>query len=374
MHEKIGYIQEHSPQDEHVLIVPGARTEVTHGDRSRVYSIAGPLVSRSTRYRALLDLRALEEIIEREQPDLIESADPYQLGWAVAGISRRRRIPAVAYYHSDFAEAYLRRPAQRLGERFAAAAMQKAQSYRRALYNRFEVTLVSSETLAQQLRRSGVRRVTTVGLGVNLAVFRPEPDDASATRSAWEIPADRMVLLYVGRLAPEKNVRTLFAGFSLLARRRPGDFQLVVVGDGQQRDELRALQAATGAVTVLPYCGDSLELARLYRAADIFVHPGTQETFGLVALESQACGTPVVGIRGSALDRIILHEQSAWADENTPEALAHAIEQCSVCDLRSLGGVATAAVAERFAWPRIFDRLFCIYREVCAGYRRGAAG
>ena len=59
-------------------------------------------------------------------------------------------------------------------------------------------------------------------------------------------------------------------------------------------------------VTWMRYCTDSFDLARYYRAADLFVHPGTQETFGLVALESQACGTPVVGIRGSYMDRIIL--------------------------------------------------------------------
>ena len=63
-----------------------------------------------------------------------------------------------------------------------------------------------------------------------------------------------------------------------------------------------------------------------------------QETFGLVALESQACGTPVVGIRGSYMDRIIFHEQESWARENTPEALADAIEELSGKKLSILGG------------------------------------
>ncbi len=72
----------------------------------------------------------------------------------------------------------------------------------------------------------------------------------------------------------------------------------------------------TGSVTWLQYCTDSLELARFYRAADLFVHPGVQETFGLMALESQACGTPVVGIRGSYMDRIIFRSQEPWAREN----------------------------------------------------------
>jgi alpha-1,6-mannosyltransferase len=102
----------------------------------------------------------------------------------------------------------------------------------------------------------------------------------------------------------------------------------------------------------------------------VFVHPGIQETFGLVALESQACGTPVVGIRGSFMDRIIFHERDSWARENRPEALAEAIEEFSGKNLKSLGAVAAKAAAERYSWPRVFEGLLCIYREVCANYRQ----
>jgi glycosyltransferase involved in cell wall biosynthesis len=119
-------------------------------------------------------------------------------------------------------------------------------------------------------------------------VFKPEPDDACATRGEIGIPDGRILLLYVGRLAAEKNTRILFEAFELLNRRQPGRFHLLAIGDGSQRGHLQDLQAATGAVTWFPYCADVIQLARYYRAADLFVHPGVQETFGLVALESQA--------------------------------------------------------------------------------------
>jgi alpha-1,6-mannosyltransferase len=236
--------------------------------------------------------------------------------------------------------------------------MRAAACYTRGLYNRFAATLVPSPPVAQVLRGWGVRNVRDIDLGVNTAVFHPA--EKAARR-------DRTSLLYVGRLAAEKNTATLLAAFQLLVRRNPGAFHLVVVGDGQQRALLEAATAHTGAITWLPYVADPQELARLYRAADLFVHPGTQETFGLAALESQACGTPVVGIRGSAMDRIILHDQSSWAGENSAEALADAIEQTCARDLRSLGVTAAAAVAERYATSRVFERLFCIYREVRGG-------
>jgi alpha-1,6-mannosyltransferase len=360
VHEKINYIQARSSGDEHILIIPGAKTEVVTVDRSRIYSIHSPLVSRSARYRALLNLRAVGEILERERPDIIESADPYQVGWKAVSAGRLLKIPVVAFYHSHFPEAYLRGPARVL--------LGAARKYVPNLYNRFEATLVPSEQLAQVLEDWGVRNVHTVNLGVNAEIFSPGPDDSTETRKSLGIEPNRKLLLYVGRLAHEKNTQTLFASFEILAQRRPDEFALLVIGDGPQRETLRRLHTQNGNVKWIRYCTDSSELARFYRAANLFVHPGVQETFGLVALESQACGTPVVGIRGSYMDRIIFSEQESWARENSAEALAHAIEQTSDQDLRSLGAIAAGVAAERFAWPRVFDRLLCIYREACAQY------
>jgi alpha-1,6-mannosyltransferase len=362
VHEKINYIQTRSPEDEHVLVIPGARTELVAGDRSRIYSIRSPLVSRSARYRALLNLSALGEILERERPHIIESSDPYQVGWKAVSAGRSLKIPVVGFYHSHFSEAYLRGPLK-----FLRGA---AQEYVRQLYNRFEATLVPSPPLADVLREWGVLNARVVNLGVNTESFSPEPNDSVETRSSLGIGADRKLLLYVGRLAQEKNTETLFASFAMLAKSRPHEFELLVVGDGPQRAHLRQLQEQSGSVKWIPYCTDSLELARYYRAADLFVHPGVQETFGLVALESQACGTPVVGVRGSYLDRIIFHDQGSWAMENTPAALAGAIEEICRQDLKGLGETAAKIAVERYSWSRVFDGLLCIYREVCANYRQ----
>ncbi len=373
LHEKIAYLEKHSLGDEHVLIVPGARSELIAQGPSRVYSIASPLVSRRTGYRALLDLRAIDEIIEREQPDIMESADPYQLGWKAVSISRARRIPAVAFYHSDFAASYLRAPAQRLGGHVTTAVMDAAARYGTNLYNRFAVTLAPSEEMAQRLGQAGIRDVRVVELGVDINLFKPASADVSTVRLIHNIPAGAKLLLYVGRLAAEKNTATLCEAFEVLVRRRPGDFHLLVVGDGQLRGQVEKLRAKTSAVTWLPYCEDGPRLAELYRSANLFVHPGMQETFGLVALESQACGTPVVGIRGSAMDRIILHDQVTWAATDCPEALAQAIEDSVARDLSWIGARAAEAVAARYSWREVFARLLCIYREVCADYQPDAA-
>ncbi len=368
LHEKIAYIKRPESEDEHVLIVPGERTEMVSGKRGRTYTIRSPLVSRTTRYRVLLNLGALDEIIARERPDIIESSDPYQIGWRLARISAHQRIPAVAFYHSHFAQAYLRGPAERLGKRAAALAMRAADSYTRALYNRFETTFVPSARLAEVLRGWGVLNTCPTALGVNTNVFHLA-DDAASTRARLGIPATRTLLLFVGRLGPEKNIGTLCAAFALLIARRPFDFHLLVIGDGQERERVRTLAKRTGQVTWLPELAPGDDLAAYYRAADLFVHPGVEETFGIVAVESQACGTPVVGIRGSYMDDVILHGQEAWATENSAPALAAAMERMSGLDLPALGAAAAVRAAEKFAWPRIFAQLFSVYRRVVSDYK-----
>ena len=109
-------------------------------------------------------------------------------------------------------------------------------------------------------------------------------------------------------------------------------------------------------------------MASLYRAADLFVHPGVQETFGLVALESQASGTPVVGIKGSYMDRIIFTDQKQWATTNSPEALADAIDGKFTQDLRAVGLRVSQEARQRYSWNTVFTRMMSFYLDVVTRY------
>jgi alpha-1,6-mannosyltransferase len=348
---------------EHLLIVPGKHTEKIENPSDRVYFVASPLVSRTSRYRALLNLGAVEEILEREMPQVIESSDPYQVAWKAIASGEGLHIPVTGFYHSHFPEAYLRTTMKYLGETATNVMMEVARNYVRSLYNHFRATFVSSAGLADLLSDWGVQNVVLCELGVDIRVFEPAADKFE-TRKQFGISSGQIVLLYVGRLAPEKNVKTLLQAFAQLNNQCPGRFHAFIVGDGFYRDDVIELQKTTRSVTWMRYCSDQLKLARLYRAADLFVHPGVQETFGLVALESQACGTPVVGIHGSYMDRIIFADQSHWAKENTPESLAAAVLTMSNTDLAKAGLEASHRVARRYSWQTVFDRMFDIYGKL----------
>jgi alpha-1,6-mannosyltransferase len=206
-----------------------------------------------------------------------------------------------------------------------------------------------------------VDNAITVRLGVDIASFRPGPHD-EALRARLGIPSDVFLLLYVGRLSGEKNVLTLLRAFEQLHAVKPGKYHLAVIGDGPLRPEVLALQSMIPHVTWLPYISDNAELARHYHLADLFVHPGVCETFGLVTMEAQASGLPVCGIRGSRMDANVFGGLELWADRNTPAALAAAIERMAQQDLKSLGKKVATVVREHFSWERVFERMWRCYR------------
>jgi alpha-1,6-mannosyltransferase len=353
----------------HILIIPGEKNARVEEGLRTTYTIESPLISRTARYRAMLNLNLVEEALEREKPDLLESGDPYQVAWKAIASGRALGIPTIGFYHSHFPDAVLRSVAKYFGSISVMMAEEIGRKYVTSLYNRFERTLVPSSGLSKLLQTWGLENVETLELGVDTGVFHPDAARSSLTRKRLGWPVNRQVLLYVGRLNPDKNVRRLIEAFSILHELEAGRFHLAVVGDGMLRNPIIRLQEESGAVSWIPYCSSAMELADIYRAADLFVHPGVKETFGLVTLESQACGTPVVGIRGSYMDAIIFSGLHNWSVDDDAGALADAIRTVASDNLAASGLRAAASIAGRYGWTDVFSRLFAIYRTVIASYK-----
>ena len=291
---------------------------------------------------------------------MIESGDPYHLAWTALRAGGQIHAPVFGFYHSHFPEAYLRTAIKYGGQWLRDAIMSYAQEYIVRLYSRFTATLVPSEHLRRLLHSWGLVNTVTLNLGVDTEAFHPSPE-REAAREALDLPRDKRVLLYVGRLAAEKNIDMLLAAFEALHARHPGRYHLVMVGDGPLRRSLPATRHRTGALTWRSYIQDNAKLAQYYHAADLFVHPGVCETFGLVILEAQACGLSCVGVRGSFMDANVMAGLDLWASRNEPGELADAVERVFESDLAALGAEASARVLERFAWSKVFARQWDLY-------------
>jgi phosphatidylinositol alpha 1,6-mannosyltransferase len=242
----------------------GARTELLRSVPLPSYPDVRVVFARAARLAAIL---------RRFEPDVVHLASPFVLGWQGVAAADALRIPAVAVYQTDVA-AY----ADKYGMPHATALVARHIA---RLHRRATLTLAPSTASLRQLEELGVDRLRRWGRGVDSDLFTP------ARRSArWraESAPGRVIVGYVGRLAPEKQVQDLAAVSDI-----PG-VQLVVVGDGPARAALE--RTLPGAIFTGHLTGNAL--AQTLASFDVFVHPGESETFGQTIQEALASGVPVV--------------------------------------------------------------------------------
>ena len=233
--------------------------------------------------------RRLRERWNLQRPDAIYVATEGPLGWSAVRTARMLGIPVATGFHTRF-DTY----ADHYGVGWLTPAV---RAYLRRFHNRSAATLVPTEALAQELDALGVTTARLLRRAVDTTLFHPRHRDASL-RAAWHATDDAPVVLYVGRIAPEKNLDLAVRSFRALQQHVP-NARYVWVGDGPAREALQ--RQHPDFIFVGMQRGDAL--ARHYASADLFVFASLSETFGNVILEALAAGLPVVAYReGAARD------------------------------------------------------------------------
>lgn len=363
IHEKIAYLLEHTPHS-HCLIIPSHRDAASQDGRTSIHEIKSPKLIGSNSYRMLINRRKILKAVAAEKPDLIEVGDPYRAAWIGLEASRRQQVPIVAFYHSDYPRALDRTLRKYAGPRVEALISPLIQRYLIRLYNRMSATVVSSRHCFEALDNIGINNLKQIALGTNLRTFSPR-DSRSRICKELGITENHRLLLFVGRLAREKNIRSLFEMMDIL-KTHPERHHLVLVGDGEWHDKVRQKSLEEKAISWLPFCESPERLADFYSAADLFVHAGDCETFGLVALEAQACGTRVLAIRGGGLEEGLRYENPLIMAENTSgEALAKAVSAIWKLDESELErGLRRQNTERHFSWEVTFKKLTGLYLQL----------
>ena len=228
----------------------------------------------------------LAERWSRRRPDLVHVATEGPLGWAAVRAARLAGIAVTSDFRTNFDEysAYY-------GFGWMSGAV---RAYLRHFHNATDRTLVPTPSVRLALARKGYERLDVIGRGVDAELFAPARR-SETLRAAWGVANDAPVLLYVGRLASEKNVPLAFRAYEAVRARVPGA-RMVVVGDGPLRGRLQ--QQTPDAIFVGQQSGNAL--AQHYASADIFLFPSSTETFGNVTLEALASALLVVAFRSGA--------------------------------------------------------------------------
>jgi glycosyltransferase involved in cell wall biosynthesis len=292
----------------------GLVVEVIGPDRFRTVPMPGYASIRL----AVLPARKLARLVDEFGPDALHIATEGPLGLAARRIALARGWRFTTSFHTRFAE-YLH----------ARTRMPLALSYAwlRWFHAPSAGTLVATPSLRDELATRGLRNLRPWTRGVDLARFQPEP------REDWPFP--RPVFLNVGRVAVEKNLA------AFLALDLPGS--KVVVGDGPQRAALQRRFPA--AHFVGERHGEAL--SRAYAGADAFVFPSRTDTFGLVLLESLACGTPVAAFPVTGPKDVLAGAATGALGEDLRAAALRAL---------AADRAACRAYAERFSWAVCADR------------------
>ncbi|EHR48813.1 UDP-N-acetylglucosamine: 1L-myo-inositol-1-phosphate 1-alpha-D-N-acetylglucosaminyltransferase [Saccharomonospora marina XMU15] len=247
--------------------------------------------------------------------------------------------------------------------------------------------VVNTDVEADQLIRlydADPGSVRTVSPGVDLHTFRP--GSKAAARQALDLPADAVVLAFVGRIQPLKAPDVLLNAAARLLRRHPWLRRrlVVLIAGGPsgtamgQPTALRELASSLGIAELTrflpPQSGQ--RLVQVYRAADVVAVPSYNESFGLVALEAQACGTPVVAAEVGGLPVAVDHGVSGiLVPSHSADDWAGALDLVALSPHRR-AQLATGALrhAERFSWKRTTDALLDAYTEATSAFQGAALG
>ena len=338
-----------------IQIVPGPEDRVTQNGRHIFVEVGAPKVPGSPNYRFILRPGAVQAVLERFRPDLIESLCPWVLPWSA--INHRRANPEtalVAGYRTDFPNAHIHRVGKHLfGERFAGFAREMAYRYARHLYSEFDWVYTLSQTQRVQLAGLGVTNTRVMPLGADAALFHPDKRDPGY-RASLGLPGEGPLLVYAGRIDNEKRADALVAMF----RKLPPELgaAMVMIGDGKLREKLEA--ESRGLPIAFPgFEKDRPGLARALASGDIYVSGMADETFGISVVEAQAAGLPVVGVASGAMPDRVPAGLGYLGPVDDADAMAANVLRVWREGAAAMGQRARTH-AERFDWRFTFEQLF----------------
>jgi D-inositol-3-phosphate glycosyltransferase len=306
--------------------------------------------------------------VERERLSYDVLHSHYWLSGVVAErLKARWGLPHVAMFHT-LAEVKTR---SRISEQEPDRRIEAETSIAR---NAERVVVASRDEQQSLVRLYGgdADRIAVVPCGVNLDLFQPIAKEEA--RRQLGLHDDDRILLFVGRVEPLKGIDILLGAAAQLEE-ASDCFVLVIGGDSSARDgemaHLRDLASELGITERVNFLGavDHEKLPAFYSAADVCVMPSFHESFGLVALEAMACGTPVVASRVGGLTATVRDSETGYLIPwHCPEPFAERLELLlGNEELRRAFGESAREEVERFRWGNVAEAVLGLYRELIEG-------
>lgn len=302
--------------------------------------------------------------------DIVHVQTPFVAHYAGVRLARRHGVPVVVSYHTYFEE-YLYNYIPLIPKRLLRYA---ARRFSRSQCASVDGLIVPSQAMLETLRGYGVStRAAVIATGIDAPQF--ERASGARFRQRYGIPPGRPTLVFVSRVAWEKNIGFLIDVLARVRRQIP-DVLLIIAGEGPAESGLRRKAATlnlTDSILFVGYQSREQELQDCYAAGDVFVFASRTETQGLVLLEAMACGVPVVSTAVMGTNDIISPQQGAvMAEEDVEDFSGKVVHLLSDPDRRRMLGTQARAFARAWSAEAQAQRLATFYRDVCIRHRDGA--
>jgi glycosyltransferase involved in cell wall biosynthesis len=226
------------------------------------------------------------QLWKHRRPDIVHVVTEGPLGWSAVSAARKLKIPVTSSFHTNF---------HNYTKHYKLGFLKNTiTGYLRKLHNNTMATLVPTKALAKELKRKKFKNLMVLSRGVDTALFNP------SLREKWGVSEEAVVVIYVGRLAAEKNIELVIKTFDAISQKIP-NAKLIMVGHGPLHDEIKTNNPHVFFAGVR----SGEDLAAHYASADIFLFPSKTETFGNVTAEALASGLGVIAYDYAAAADII---------------------------------------------------------------------
>jgi glycosyltransferase involved in cell wall biosynthesis len=311
-------------------------------------------------------LPRLVEKVQSLELDVIHTHTPFTLGWLGLRLAKRLNIPLVSTNHTLYTEyAHYFPLAPRSVTRLLIIGIL------RRYYKQCDAIIVPSNPIKELLKGYGIDKpVHVIPTGNTLRVEK-DPQVRSQIRQECNIPTHARVLLYVGRLAREKNLELLFKAFDILGDKY-SDVYLLVVGGGPYESSCRALadKLVHGNRVRFTGCIPREKVVGYYSAGDIFTFPSTTETQGLVIVEALSAGLPCVVVDAGGAPEMLVNGEDGFLAKNEIGDFASKIDRLlSNPDLLESFSKQAVINANRFSPTEMAHRVIEVYESVCQNKR-----
>lgn len=293
----------------------------------------------------------LRKALERFQPDLIHVVNPAVLGLGGIYYAKTLNIPLVASYHTHLPQ-YLQHYGLGSLEGLLWELLKLA-------HNQAQLNLCTSTAMVDELSTRGIERVDLWQRGVDTEMFQPHLATRQMRSRLSEGNPDSPLLLYVGRVSPEKEIDRIKPILEAIP-----EAHLAIVGDGPHREALENHFAGTKTHFVGYLQG--LELASAFASADAFIFPSRTETLGLVLLEAMAAGCPVVAAASGGITDIVTDGVNGYLfDPNATDGAIVATQRLLAAkEEKELLRNNARQEAERWGWAAATRQLQNYYRAI----------